>query len=403
MKPQSSKFDSKRSKIIVRRESFGPPTRQRTKVPKLQIEWKRCPELEGSAPSPERRRIPINEERGGKKGQEGIFGCTAQNTIALNRTQICGNNPIIIVSPIVQEEAENIRNIPQVMYLQNLEEHKEDRNTHQRVVGNQGVLGLLSASNDSNTSYSSEVVSSEENKSPLQWVMPPERDANEQQNLTRLLSIRSQGISLSGLTQKHLLPPLLTHKQSPKKTIFLNLYRTIILLVHKDIAYLLDQVPLLFTSRLKIPFLIRRGATQFVETLAENCEIVLYSSGTMEYIADIINRVPKFNSNIKYVLSRDDCCKFGERYLKSAKILNRSPENVIVVDNSYSVYPEDLDNVLPVTSFNNAEMYETDNELFKALGDILKLIEVKDVRESLKSQYKLTHKLNEFLGCLGSH
>ena len=242
-----------------------------------------------------------------------------------------------------------------------------------------------------------------EDNNSLEEISPLQLDNKQivrpalERHFIRILAIRSQGISLTTLNQKHFLPP--TDPQNPK-TILLDLDHTLIF-PFQDKSFFRFQVPVLFTKKYNFPFLLRLGAIQFIEKLGEVCEIVLYSSGTRKYIIDIINRVPIFNSYIKYILSRDDCCKCREGYLKSAKILNRAPEDVIVVDDSFSVYPEDLDNVVPVVPFENVDMYETDNELSTLSEYILELIKVKDVRESLSTKFRLRNKLLQFSRSVG--
>ena len=64
MKNKSKEKESQTSEIIVRKQSFGVSAPKRAKLSMLQVEWKSCPELEESTPSPESGRRPRDEKWG---------------------------------------------------------------------------------------------------------------------------------------------------------------------------------------------------------------------------------------------------------------------------------------------------------------------------------------------------
>ena len=398
---------------IIRAQSFGVAVPERNKLSNIQMSRISCPELEECTPSPESgRKLKPDPWKSKIKSEHvpeeskipGIIKFPLKP--ARSSSIISGS---VELTPSTSSSPNKHAWLQKLATKKSSEQNLESFCLPYREEEKNIISEELGPNVDEDLEISAEGVESQEESSSSSFCsMGSEQEIEEtpvqikiDQNLLNLLAIRNQGVNLTSLAQKHTLPPIQGSGLYKKKTLLLDLDHTLILPMLKDKSYLLGQVPALFTKKLKLPFLIRRGATQFVETLAEKCEIVLYSSGTMEYIADIINRVPKFNSNIKYVLSRDDCCKFGEGFLKSAKILNRSPENVIVVDDSYSVYPEDLDNVVPVVPFRDAEKYECDKELWKILGYIQELLDVEDVREPLKSKFGLRKKVTAYWQQLG--
>ena len=216
------------------------------------------------------------------------------------------------------------------------------------------------------------------------------------EGMLNLVSVLSAGVPLFQLPTHELPPPA-----PGKKTLLLDLDLTLIYSFAQGGA-LPDDIPVLFTRKLNIPFVLRPGATRFVRELSCHAEIILYSSGTTDYIREIVDRVPAFSQSIHHILSRDHCLVFRQGYLKSANVKGRRMEDIIIVDDSFWVYPNDLDNLIPVIPFN-VNIYEQDNHLLSILPYVLSLMTQKDVRNSIKTEFHISTTAKQFLKSLGNN
>ena len=266
--------------------------------------------------------------------------------------------------------------------------------------------------NNSSPSSSSSFSSSFDSEFSWKEHYPNITEYTDPQFIT-LLALKSKIYSLDRIIHKYSLKEeVIEHTNCMKdpaierKTILLDLDLTLIQSYFDDILPPVGSaVPLIMVNPI-FNIVVRKGARKFVQELEKYCEIILYSSGTATYVQEIINSVSEFKLNIKYVFSRDDCQivkEAKETYLKSAKIIeNRDPKNIIVVDDSFWAYPEDLDNVVPVKPFVVKE-YNTDTELEELLLYILFLLEQADVRYSLRKKYGLQKQFDHKFRLLGGY
>ena len=204
--------------------------------------------------------------------------------------------------------------------------------------------------------------------------------------IEKLLDIRKIGYSLDSLAKVYIQERDISYK-GRKKSILLDLDQTLILTITNE-NWLDSGLPIRISKELGIPFVIRPGAIRFVKTLCKYAEIILYSAATPDYISDIINSVQTFKENISHILTRENCLHYKGGYLKSAKIINRIPQDIIIVDDSFWAYPDDLDNVIPVRPFRLAK-YLHDLELLFILHFIISLLSVPDVRKFIPKMYNL--------------
>ena len=227
----------------------------------------------------------------------------------------------------------------------------------------------------------------------------------------KLIALKSQTICLDGIIHKYSLledviedPNYLKDPAIGKKTILLDLDLTLIHSFFDALPPVGRAFPLIMVNPI-FNIVVRKGARKFVHELGKHSEIILYSSGTAIYVQEIINSVKEFKLNIKYLLSREDCHIVKElvAYLKSAKIIeNRDPKNIIVVDDSFWAYPEDLDNVIPVRPFV-VDKYHADAELEELLLYIPFLLKQADVRPFLRKKYGLQRQFDQKFRLLGGY
>ncbi len=137
---------------------------------------------------------------------------------------------------------------------------------------------------------------------------------------------------------------------------------------------------------------IRPNLHHFLQTLAPLYEIIVYTSGAKEYAEAIVRKLNHGQKLISHVLHRKHCVKSGEFLLKDIRILkNRSPEDIIVVDNTVLSHKSQLENMIYIPAYNGQE---NDQELIRILDFLVKVASVGDVRpfvtrfSGVKEMYK---------------
>ena len=277
------------------------------------------------------------------------------------------------------------------------EEVKELANVNAPLTQTEGLIGSLTSSNLQLTpgnlsSGSSSFFSSIDSESSGRENYGDGKVENDHL-FYKLLQINNLSFSFHALPKINFPKPweLGKYTLSSNKTVLLDLDWTLILpMYNKSVPINNPQIPIIMTPDTQIPFVLRPGAREFVTQLGKHCEIILYSSGTLIYLNEILNVVEEFKANITHILSRNNCYSINnEIFLKSAKILeNREIENIIVVDDSFWVYPQDLDNVLHIKAFD-LQTYTKDNELQEKLIFLLSILQFEDVREPLRKKFHL--------------
>ena len=221
--------------------------------------------------------------------------------------------------------------------------------------------------------------------------------ANEM-DLQHLWEIRSKGFSLNHLP--YTIPEALNPQQTDHKStkiILLDLDKTLIYcLINTPQAISFQyNLPIIYSRLLHLPFVLRPGAIQFVKILSKYTDIILYSAGTIHYILDILTTVKLFDTHIKYILSRKNCLECVYGCLKSAKLINRELKDIIIVDDCFWGYPEDLDNVIPIPPFD-IELYSRDRELLICQEYILSILHLQDLRIPLIGKFRLTEQATNY-------
>ncbi len=228
----------------------------------------------------------------------------------------------------------------------------------------------------------------------------PEIPQNFQEQFRQLLSLRNSTFSLDALTNKYFIST--NHGRPFKKTVFLDLDQTLIYSFLGRLPPAGLGLPFILTPNL-VSFVVRKGARKLVCKLAQRCELILYSAGSSDYVNEIIHNLHEFRSNFTHILTRDDCYHVQDKeiYLKCARIMKeRNIEDIIIVDDSFWVYPNELDNIIPVAPFAVNE-FHNDEVLKEILEEILLLLKMEDIRPALRNKYHLSDQINVKLKSLG--
>ncbi|KAK9132253.1 hypothetical protein Scep_011781 [Stephania cephalantha] len=126
----------------------------------------------------------------------------------------------------------------------------------------------------------------------------------------------------------------------------------------------------------------RPGVDEFLKSLSDKFEIVVFTAGLREYASLVLDQLDPGNV-ISYRLYRDSCTEQSGRFVKDLGDLGRDLKNVVLVDdnpNAYSLQPE---NALPVAPFFSDV---GDGELKKVMRFFDEFVDgFEDVRDALKS------------------
>ena len=93
-------------------------------------------------------------------------------------------------------------------------------------------------------------------------------------------------------------------------------------------------------------------------------------------------------THIDCILSRENCLVVSDCLIKDLRVIsNRDLKSLIIVDNSVVTFCQQLDNGIPITTFNGDK---NDNELQRLLPYLKSLATSVDVREPLKRDIALS-------------
>ena len=202
--------------------------------------------------------------------------------------------------------------------------------------------------------------------------------------------------------QKHIEERIvLLPEYNKKKTLILDLDET---LIHADfdgrfenhdqrISFIYDE------QEIKVNIFLRPGLFEFLKAVSEIFEIFIFTASKKEYADAVLDFLDPERKIIKHRLYRDSCIPINNRvYIKDLSIfVNRKPENLILVDNSFYSFSNQPRNGVLINSFYNDKQ---DRELINLLNYMQNYLHgVADIRvvneqifnfENLISQYKNT-------------
>ena len=189
---------------------------------------------------------------------------------------------------------------------------------------------------------------------------------------------------------------LLPRNNSGKKTLILDLDETLIHSSFKPFNNIQDD----FCVKMKsfklnnkkninsnktytIHVLKRPYVGLFLSIICDIFEVVVFTASIVDYANPIIDKID-IEKKIKYRLFREHCFKINkDRYIKNLYNLGRDLKNVIIIDNNPLSYSLNLDNGLPISTW---ETDKNDNELIKIIPllQYLSNSNITDVRPIIK-------------------
>ena len=145
-----------------------------------------------------------------------------------------------------------------------------------------------------------------------------------------------------------------------------------------------------FINLLNTRLILRPGLFEFLQNMKQYYELILFSSGTCDYVDPIVRLIEKKKKFFEFVLYRQHI-SFDERgqYFKNLNLLNRNLRNIIIVDDIERNFKFHKENGICIKPFYGD--FERDKNILNLLAQILIKIRINadesgDIRISLKKE-----------------
>ncbi|KAM9384077.1 CTD small phosphatase-like protein 3 [Pholidichthys leucotaenia] len=140
----------------------------------------------------------------------------------------------------------------------------------------------------------------------------------------------------------------------------------------------------------KVYMLLRPHVKEFLQTVAKNYELFVYTCAKKEYAERILEILDPQRKLFRHRLYQDDCACVLGHYIKDLSILGRDLKKTVVLDNAPHTYPYHLMNTIPIKSWSGEC---DDRELQKLIPYMEKLSAAEDFQEVLKKRKDHFHRL----------
>ena len=130
-------------------------------------------------------------------------------------------------------------------------------------------------------------------------------------------------------------------------------------------------------------FLVRPGCVQFIETMAQYYEIVIFTAALQEYADQVIDQIDVGN-NIKYRLYRQHTSQNGPFLVKDLSLLGRDINKTIIIDNISDNFILQPDNGIFISTWYDDMRDRFLDEITPLLREIVEK-RVPDVRRALRA------------------
>ena len=145
-----------------------------------------------------------------------------------------------------------------------------------------------------------------------------------------------------------------------------------------------------FINILNTRLILRPGLFEFLQNMKQFYELILFSSGTCDYVDPIVRLIEKRKKFFEFVLYRQHI-SFDEKgqYFKNLNLLNRNLRNIIIVDDIEKNFKFHKENGICIKPFYGD--FEKDKNILNLLAQILIKIRINadesgDIRISLKKE-----------------
>lgn len=141
----------------------------------------------------------------------------------------------------------------------------------------------------------------------------------------------------------------------------------------------------------------RPGLDNFLKTLSEHFEVVVFTAAVPLYAKPVLDRADKTGC-IRHRLYRSSTVTFrGQPHVKDIAQLGRDMNKVVLIDNNPCAMLATPDNVIPILSFYDSP---TDSELPKVLKLLLEMKELDDIRPFLIKRFRFRENMMQVLASM---
>ncbi|KRX18035.1 CTD small phosphatase-like protein 2 [Trichinella nelsoni] len=134
---------------------------------------------------------------------------------------------------------------------------------------------------------------------------------------------------------------------------------------------------------------VRPCCSEFLESISEFYEVVLFTAGTPRYAAAVIDQlVDPEHKYFSYFYYRPDCAQVDHEYLKDLSILGRDLSKTVIMDDNMMSFCCYIDNGILVEPWTGDE---EDRELKTMIRFFHEIVDsnVEDVRPFLRERFQL--------------
>lgn len=178
-----------------------------------------------------------------------------------------------------------------------------------------------------------------------------------------------------------LLPPQLQHV-SGKKTLVLDLDETLVHSSFKPIPNADFIIQVEIDNQVHQVYVLKRpGVDQFLRSMAEKFELVVFTASLAKYADPVLDLLDK-DKVVGARLFREACSNHKGNYVKDLSRLGRDIRHVIIIDNSPASYMFHPENAVPIDSWFDDENDTELLDLIPFLEDMTKVDNVTSVLDT---------------------
>ncbi|WCJ27264.1 Haloacid dehalogenase-like hydrolase (HAD) superfamily protein [Euphorbia peplus] len=176
------------------------------------------------------------------------------------------------------------------------------------------------------------------------------------------------------------LPPMISPE---KRTVFLDLDETLVHSKADPSPQVFDFVvrPVIDGEVMNFYVLKRPGLQEFLESMAEKFELVVFTAGLREYASLVLDIIDE-KGLISHRLYRDSCKAVDGKYIKDLSEMGRDLKRVAIVDDNPNCYMFQPENAIPVRAF-------TDDLGDRELDKLVKFFNGCDCLEDMRDAVKI--------------
>lgn len=180
---------------------------------------------------------------------------------------------------------------------------------------------------------------------------------------------------------QYLLPPQI-QREIGKKTLVLDLDETLVHSSFKPIPNADFIIPVEIDNTIHQVYVLKRpGVDQFLKTMADRFELVVFTASLAKYADPVLDLLDK-ERVVGLRLFREACSNHKGNYVKDLSRLGRDIRHVIIIDNSPASYMFHPENAVPIDSWFDDENDTELLDLIPFLEDMTKVDNVTSVLDT---------------------